>query len=35
MDGTADSIQTDGSLTVRRDDGTVFGVRAGDVIHVR
>jgi BirA family biotin operon repressor/biotin-[acetyl-CoA-carboxylase] ligase len=35
MNGTAESVQPDGSLTVRRDDGTARNVRAGDVIHAR
>jgi BirA family biotin operon repressor/biotin-[acetyl-CoA-carboxylase] ligase len=35
MDGAADSIQTDGSLRIIRDDRTAVDVRAGDVIHLR
>ncbi|MGH8244805.1 MAG: biotin--[acetyl-CoA-carboxylase] ligase, partial [Gammaproteobacteria bacterium] len=35
VDGTAESIQTDGSLRVVRDDRTTVDVRAGDVVHVR
>jgi len=35
MDGTAESIQPDGSLRVVRDDGTLADVRTGDVIHLR
>ncbi len=35
MDGTAESIQTDGSLRIIRDDRTTVDIRAGDVIHLR
>ncbi len=35
MDGTADSIQPDGSLRVIREDGVVADVRTGDVVHLR
>jgi len=35
MDGTAESIQTDGSLRVIRDDRTTADIRAGDVVHLR
>jgi len=35
MDGTAESIQPDGSLRVVRDDRTAVDIRAGDVIHLR
>lgn len=35
MDGTAESIQTDGSLRVIRNDRTTIDIRAGDVIHLR
>ena len=35
MQGTAKSVQPDGSLRVARDDGTTMDVRAGDVIHLR
>jgi BirA family transcriptional regulator, biotin operon repressor / biotin---[acetyl-CoA-carboxylase] ligase len=35
MDGTADSIQADGSLRVIRDDRTAADIRTGDVIHLR
>ncbi len=35
MDGMADSIQTDGSLRIIRDDRTTTDIRTGDVIHLR
>ena len=35
VDGTAESIQTDGSLRVVCDDRTTVDVRAGDVVHLR
>ncbi len=35
MDGTAESIQPDGSLRVIRADGAVADVRTGDVVHLR
>lgn len=34
MDGTAESIQTDGSLRIIRTDRTTVDIRAGDVIHL-
>ncbi len=35
MDGTAESIQADGSLRIIRDDRTTADVRTGDVVHLR
>lgn len=35
MDGTAESVQADGSLRVVRDDRSTVDIRAGDVIHLR
>jgi len=35
MDGTAESIQADGSLRVIRGDRTTADIRTGDVIHLR
>jgi BirA family biotin operon repressor/biotin-[acetyl-CoA-carboxylase] ligase len=35
MDGTAKSIEVDGSLRIIRDDRTTVDIRAGDVIHLR
>ena len=35
MDGTAESIQPDGSLRIVRDDRTIADVRTGDVVHLR
>ena len=35
MDGAADSIQTDGSLRVIRDDRTTVDIRTGDVVYLR
>jgi BirA family transcriptional regulator, biotin operon repressor / biotin---[acetyl-CoA-carboxylase] ligase len=34
MDGTAESIQADGSLRIVRNDRTTVDIRAGDVIHL-
>lgn len=35
MDGMAESIQTDGSLRIIRNDRTTVDIRTGDVIHLR
>jgi BirA family biotin operon repressor/biotin-[acetyl-CoA-carboxylase] ligase len=35
MDGTAESIQADGSLRIIREDRTIVDVRTGDVVHLR